>query len=357
MTTQDQLTKAIFTGNRNREIEVHFNPASLQYKVENSIRNQGRGDRNKQYITQRTGKLSMELVFDTTGTGQDVRNHTGELASFMKGSERRRSAQALKFKWGAYVFQGMMESYKENLDFFSPDGVPLRSTVNVTLAGKDKEFEPARATPGRQPGLSPEAVEVPTAGSRDATRIGQEAGNADAGLAIAEANGLENPRFPEQDTLFVTDSVPLKPPAAFAAGGIGFSAGADIGIAGGAGIGVGGGMGIGVDAAASAGIVIGAGAGASGATMTVGLGAKSSAGVSASAGAFAGLRTSVSAKGVSAQLDVEGLLAVDESVNLAAGAGASFGIGGRAEVRGSASLNADVGAAGDLQARIQFDEE
>ncbi len=79
--------------------------------------------------------------------------------------------------------------------------------------------------------------------------------------------------------------------------------------------------------------------------------------MSASAGAFAGLRTRVSARGVSAQLDVEGLLAADESVSLAAGAGASFGIGGQAEVRGSASLRTDVGTAGELQARIDFDEE
>jgi len=63
------------------------------------------------------------------------------------------------FEWGAYKFQGMMESYKETLDFFSPNGVPLRASVNITMVEQDKIFTSGTASTAGD--LSGDAVNVP----------------------------------------------------------------------------------------------------------------------------------------------------------------------------------------------------
>jgi len=37
------------------------------------------------------------------------------------------------FGWGTFIFCGQIQSMTETLDFFSEDGVPLRSTVKLTM--------------------------------------------------------------------------------------------------------------------------------------------------------------------------------------------------------------------------------
>ena len=43
------------------EVTVHFNPASLQYTVSNTLKDEGSGAKKKQYVSQTTAKLTMDL--------------------------------------------------------------------------------------------------------------------------------------------------------------------------------------------------------------------------------------------------------------------------------------------------------
>ena len=65
---------------------VHFNPASLVYTVENSAQQQGGDPKRRQFAAQFTGKLTMDLQFDTTDSGADVRQFTNQVAVFMQSS-------------------------------------------------------------------------------------------------------------------------------------------------------------------------------------------------------------------------------------------------------------------------------
>ena len=118
-----------------KSVTVHFNPSSLTYTVENSVSQQSGAPKKSQYVAQFSGKLSMDLQFDTTGTGTDVRIDTNQVASFMQptanapanaqtasaASDSGSNAQSapskappvLNFQWGSYVFKGVMESFKE----------------------------------------------------------------------------------------------------------------------------------------------------------------------------------------------------------------------------------------------------
>src|SRR5262249_7015721 len=142
------------------------------------------GKRKKQYVTSSTAKLSMELVFDTTYNGEDVRRHTGKVAQFMQPMDegQRQVPAVIEFRWGAYTFQGLVEQYKETLDFFAPTGVPLRARISLTLTSQDVVFasdSSATAPPN-------EAIEVPTA--PNTTSLGAQAGDPNAGRDIATAN-------------------------------------------------------------------------------------------------------------------------------------------------------------------------
>ena len=47
----------------------------------------------------------------------------------------------LMFQWGTYQFQGIMDSFKETIDFFSADGVALRALVSIGLSRQDNVFD------------------------------------------------------------------------------------------------------------------------------------------------------------------------------------------------------------------------
>jgi hypothetical protein len=367
MSEAAQFLRASFTPQtgpaRGTRIEVHFNPASLRYNVTNTLARTGSGDSVKQFVSQATGKLAMELVFDTTNTGEDVRSHTSRIEAFMRVTEGN-VPPIVQFDWGSYRFQGMLESYSETLDFFAPSGVPLRATVNISLANQDKVFDP-RA--GAEPAGS-DALEIPSFGAGfgasvgfgfsagfsaggaigvsagvsagagagasvgfGASAVAAAGGNPRAARAIAAANSEESVRFSSGASLTVGGGPELRPAAAFSPGA-GTAAGSGAGVSG-------------------SGSVSGSVSGSAGAGLAIG--GSASAGVSASEGAFAGLRAAAAAGG-SGRIDTGRLLAGGATTALATDRGASFSLGGKAEVVGSGSLGADV-SGGGLRGRIRFE--
>jgi hypothetical protein len=337
---ETQPARATFTNvSRNgAPFEVHFNPVSLQIALSNTLEEKGTGQDKKQYVSKSSSKLTMDLVFDTTDSGSDVRGVTGQVAAFMEAQgadESHRAPPTVLFEWGVFKFQGLVESYRETVEFFSHDGIPLRASVNLTMSRQTVVFSddsaPARTT----------AVNVPAAAG-NASQIASQSGNPNAGRGLATANGLESMRF-STGPISVDASVKLGGPVAFASGGVG--AGIGVGISGGigasAGLSVGGGAAISLSAGASA--------SASGPAF----GGSASAGVSATDGAFAGLRASTQLSGPT--LDPSRMVARAEPNVVDAGPQASFGIGGMARATGSASLGTDVGAGPTAQARVRFD--
>ncbi|MFE2879329.1 hypothetical protein ACFXG6_25390 [Streptomyces roseus] len=205
-----------------RRVEVQFNPESL--KVTYSTRTeqqQGVGDQRgnspRQVVGAGATKLALQLWFDVNAPGaggvQDVRVLTQGVTYFMVP----RSAQGdgagaaatqpvppgVRFSWGTFHFDGMMDSLEETLDFFSPDGRPLRASLTLGLSGQLEIVSPSAAD-------TTESTAGPTAGTRPLTRapggssLQSLAVSAGAGAdwhAIAEANGIENPRLLEPGRL------------------------------------------------------------------------------------------------------------------------------------------------------------
>lgn len=281
---------------------VHFNPASLQYTISNQMKNTGSGNSAKQYVDESTGKLTMELVFDTTDSGEDVRLYSVRVAQLMEPQESDKTPPVVEFEWGLYTFAGMMEQYKETIDFFSSDGVPLRASINLTLASQDDVFEGGSrertantggSLAGQGGGNTVQTPPPPDSDGRGVTQVATRAGNPAAARDIASQNGLENMRF--------TGAARLQLKASGPAGG--------------------------------------------GVSMTAGAGGR---------GAFAGLHTQANT-GVSGTLKLNNFLRPAGTAQFGTEGAAAFGIGGQARLQGSASFKADVGSAGALKARIEFD--
>lgn len=338
--TVTRPTRATFTNvtAKGKPFAVHFNPVSLQIALSNTLddKSNPQDKQKQQYVAKTSAKLTMDLIFDTTDTGSDVRKITGQVAALMspKASGGKSGAPpTVLFEWGAFRFQGLIESYRETLDFFSYDGVPLRASVNLTLTQQDFVFSSDKELQRSS------AVDVP---SGNASQVAGQAGNSNAGRALAAANGLETMRF-STGPLSVDASVKLAGPVAFASGGGGAALTASAGLSAGASLGVSGGV------AAGASL----GGGASFGVRGPAFGGSASAGVSATEGAFAGLRVSTQPPGPA--LDPSRLLPTPEASAVVIGPQASFGIGGQARATGSASLGTDVGAGATAQARVRFD--
>jgi hypothetical protein len=298
-------------------IAVHFNPASLQYTVANASDPNNRDKKKSvQYVSQSTAKLTMDLVFDTTLTGEDVRTTTESMVNLMH-PDQNKIPPNVEFGWGAYTFTGVVEQYKETLDFFSADGVPLRSSINLTLSQNEAEFTSKKNQPASvDSDVSPEPVVLPD--SSGPSSLANSLGDPRAARAIASVNASASLRFGGGGSIAVGGDVVLSPPAAFSTG---------VSVSGG--IGVGGGLAIGGGIGAGAGLGIGATAGA----------------------AFSGLRASAGARATAGAPDVSALL---PSATIAAGGNAGFDLGGATRASGGGSLSADVGASADLSARIRF---
>lgn len=331
MSEEAGIERALFRVKSTGEVvNVHFNPVSLQYTVANQMQQQGGG--TQQHVASSTGKLSVDLVFDTTHTGRDVRVDTAKVAALMKPGDDH-LVPTLCFEWGAYKFEGTMEGYRETLDFFSPNGVPLRASLSLSLAATDAQVfvggntDTTWAVTGE---LAPmNTVEVPPAPpsargglSLSPAGLAAMAGNPRAARALAAFNGAENLRFGAPKPMAVSAGIKLSPPVAFAPAAAG-----------------------GPSAGPSAGLQLPFGIAAKPGTTA-------SAGVPASQGAFAGLSTSAK-KPVGGPLDIRKLVAVPGSATVTTEGAARFAVGGRALVESGGSLRADVGG----PRSIRFDQE
>ena len=283
-------------------LPVDFNPETLKVSISNAMRaNTKRGKKEPpQFVADSTAKLSVELVFDSTTYGNDVREMTSLVAQMMKPKGTTQQQKQKKgipaiviFEWGTFLFEGYIDSFNETLDFFAAEGVPLRSSVSLSITEQD---DPFRAPSGD----GAADVGVLTPGDRSIDELARQSGDPGAAGRIAAANGVENRRFPEVAALALPESGGQAPVAFSSPGGAGLAASA------------------GLDAGAS----FGAGAGAS---LGAGLAGGASIGISAAADAFAGLNSQPSAARPRIELPAEVPAGLSLSASLSADVGASAG--------------------------------
>lgn len=199
-------------------VEVDFNPETLQLSAKSSVKKR-EGKSPPQVVGEPTVNLSFSLIFDTTYDGSDVREKSGRVLAYMdppkgeKGPAKKNVPRILLFEWGNFRFTGYLESYKEDIEFFSPEGNPLRATLALSLVQQKPEFTIDRDR-GRGAGLG--------SGGRDAAATSitsvngglEKLGDAAKARETAQYNGIENMRFPEKQSVFIPSEAAQAPPGA-----------------------------------------------------------------------------------------------------------------------------------------------
>lgn len=201
-----------------KRVEVQFNPETLRVSFANQVAtptgagDQSSGTAGQQFVGAGTTRLSLQLWFDVTAPLQeaakasesdinDVRKLTQNVAYFITPKKDDADPPnflppGVRFIWGSFQFDGIMESMEENLEFFSSEGVPLRASVTIGLSQQRiTEFAFRKLSSSTGTG---------SAGTRPMTRaqsgstlqgIAASQGKGDDWQSIAEGNEVENPRL------------------------------------------------------------------------------------------------------------------------------------------------------------------
>jgi hypothetical protein len=203
-----------------KPVDVQFNPETLKVSFSNQIvpppppggdeaagktgrkaADQAAGNGGHQFVGAGTTKLTLTLWFDVTAMTEapldDVRRLTADVIHFItpkksKIDPTKLAPPGLRFSWGSFLFDGMVETLEETLEFFSPAGKPLRAQVALTVS-QQKILVASFAGNGRlgkRPGQHPF-----TPARAGDSLAGLAAANGKGGdwQGIAAANGIEDP--------------------------------------------------------------------------------------------------------------------------------------------------------------------
>jgi nucleoid-associated protein YgaU len=189
------LTKALLIDAVTRvPIPVMFNPPEYQLQVTNQFAEvgiPGLGSSLLQFVRGSAKTLTMELFFDTTHLGIDVRLHTGMVLNLTSLNSETHAPPPLLFVWGSLIFPCVLESVTQTFDFFNALGMPLRARLNVTL----KEHETLEDILGSNQLLSADRTKQWLFKKGDTLQriAAQEYGDPNKWRPIAEANNIDNP--------------------------------------------------------------------------------------------------------------------------------------------------------------------
>jgi len=224
-----------------KTVTVQFNPDSLKLTFANQVQNntnssnagssggggssgdQAAGTQGRQFVGAGTTKLAVQLWFDANAVGEggdrvdDVRRLTQDVIYFITPQEASSDPTkflppGVRFAWGSFLFNGLVDGIEETIDFFSPEGKPLRSTISLTLSQQTilvSSFSGSGRIPGRPkaPGTSP--MTPAAQGSTLQGLAGAGGAGAANWQAIAAANGIDNPRLLQPGQLIDLSARPL----------------------------------------------------------------------------------------------------------------------------------------------------
>lgn len=138
------LSKAKFTiidgSNAGKEIQLQYNPS--QYVVEDSNefsekKLMGLKGATHQFMGTKKSDLSLDLMFDSTSLGKDVRELIKPLELLVNIDKELHAPPTCNFSWGSFSFKGIVSSLKKDFTYFYHNGIPARVKIALTLKPYD----------------------------------------------------------------------------------------------------------------------------------------------------------------------------------------------------------------------------
>ncbi|GAA5193533.1 peptidoglycan-binding protein [Rugosimonospora acidiphila] len=147
----------------------------------------------QQFLGLEPESLSVELFFDTYGSGQDVTRATGRIAVLAEVDRELHSPPVCRLSWGTQseIFTGVLTQLDQRFSMFASDGTPVRATLNCTFI----EYQTSAEAKANEPHSADVVkVRVVRRGDTLASIAAQEYQDPARWRDIAVANGIANPR-------------------------------------------------------------------------------------------------------------------------------------------------------------------
>ena len=177
-------------------IPLCFNPTEYQLSKANMFADipiPGLDTPLIQYVRGDSEKLSLEALVDTSDTLDDVRlRYVAKLRGLMSINAKEHAPPLVAFIWDRPVLTGVLENLAVTYVLFTPDGIPLRAKLTMSL----REYRSAAVQAARTPLQSPN-VEKSFVVRRGDTlaSISQSLYRSPAHWReLATANGIADPR-------------------------------------------------------------------------------------------------------------------------------------------------------------------
>ncbi len=118
------------------EVPLQFNPSNYTVEVNNEFgekRLMGLKGVIHQFTGNKRSDLSLDLLFDATDEGGDVRRKIEPLLRLGEIDRELHAPPPCRFVWGTFGFDGIVSQIKREFTFFYHDGTPGRVKLTVTL--------------------------------------------------------------------------------------------------------------------------------------------------------------------------------------------------------------------------------
>ncbi|SRR6266404_4338480 len=199
-----------------KNIPVQFNPETLKITYANQLvepkgGNKAAGTAGRQFVGEGTTKLALQLWFDVgaqepvtdehstgeQGMVDDVRRLTQHVVFFMTpqtsdSDPAMKAPPGVRFQWGTFAFDGMVDGMEESLEYFSQEGKPLRASMTLTLS-KQKILARDPSNGAKDLPFRPGHVPLKVAKQGDSLQRMADASGKQDWQSIASANGIEDP--------------------------------------------------------------------------------------------------------------------------------------------------------------------
>lgn len=119
-----------------KEIPLQFNPSTYSVEQNNEFSEKklmGLKGVVNQFTGSKKSDLALELMFDSTATGGDVRDLVEPLYKIVNIDNTLHAPPPCRFSWGKFFFDGIVLSFKKEFTFFFANGTPARVKISMTL--------------------------------------------------------------------------------------------------------------------------------------------------------------------------------------------------------------------------------
>jgi nucleoid-associated protein YgaU len=177
-------------------IPLRFNPTEYQLQKANNFAEipiPGLESPPIQFVRGASEKLTMEVLVDTSDTLADVRvKYVNKLRGLLDLNRELHAPPVVRLAWDTEVFRGVLESLNITYVLFTPDGVPIRAKLSLSL----KEYRPVDIQIKENPTASPNYDKTYVVQRGDTLSSIAFAAYRDASVwrAIARNNQIVDPR-------------------------------------------------------------------------------------------------------------------------------------------------------------------